>query len=123
MRKIFLVFICIISFPNCNVRKVDKLFELDFNNAINSIDRYDRYRGSMYDFVLADFGFSKTYLEHLTGIQSSVICSEPPYFPSRKDCLNDIRKWKKWYKENKYNITIEQSDSIQKLIYDSHAWW
>ena len=123
MRRIFLVLICIISFSNCNDRKADKMFELDFNNAINSVDRYDNYRGSLHDWVLADFYFSVRYLERLTGIESSVICSEPPYFSSRKDCLNDIKKWKKWYKENKYNITDEQSDSIQKFVYDIHIWW
>ncbi len=28
-----------------------------------------------------------------------------------------------WYKKNKYNISKEHSDSIKKVVSNTHIWW
>jgi hypothetical protein len=103
---------------------VNKEFEKDFQYAIQSVNEYDLYRGYFHESIVGRFYFSTEYLGKLTGIEANFMFAEVvPYYSNREDCLNDIKKWEKWYNQNKYRVTKEQSDSIKKSVWSSHVWW
>ena len=118
--KIILLMI-IIFLCSCESRKVDKSFETDFNYAIRTIANHERMRGTTYDVWVARFYFAASYLEELTGISGNYTTIEHiPYYNTNYDLLLDIKSWKRWYNENKYNITKEHSDSIKSLVSSSY---
>lgn len=123
-RIIFLLLTCIMySCSNTDTCKENDVVKNRFNFYINSINNYDLYRGVITDSLLANFGFSAEVLSDLTGEEHSYIFAEPPSYKTRKDCLSDIKKYKKWYNENKCKITIEKLDSIEKNVYSKRIWW
>ena len=111
------------SCSNTDTCKENDVVKNRFNFYINSINNYDLYRGVITDSLLANFAFSADVFSGLTGEKYSYFESEPPHYKKRKDCLSDIKKYKKWYKENKCNITIEKLDSIEKNVYSKRIWW
>lgn len=125
MKNIIFILILLISFSAAGKNKpVDKDFEEDYKYAIQTVNDCDKYRGSFYDHILAEIYFSMSYLRQLTKIDATCIYADHiPIYQSRRACLKDIRKWKKWYTDNKYNYTKQQSDSIKKLVWSCYIWW
>ena len=125
MKKyIFVLLTCIMySCSNTDTCKENDVVKNRFNFYINSINNYDLNRGEITDSLLANFFLSAEVLSELTKEKNSYIFAEPPKYKTRKDCLSDIKKYKKWYKKNKCNITNEKLDSIEKYVYSKKIWW
>ena len=124
MKTTILLLPIIVLLASCESRKVDKSFEKDFEYALHIVVNHDKAVGVVYDVWAARFFFSQEYLKLLTEIPGSFGIFDPsPYYDTKDDYLQDIKKWKNWYSENKYNITKEYSDSIKKLAWESHIWW
>lgn len=125
-KLLLLIFIVLIS---CNHLTVDNDFKSDFFDAINSIESYEKMdylvkNESPTDSALVIFFSSQSYLYHLTGVFANVEYLDPmPFYRDRSLFLEDKRKWLEWYEKNKYKYTKEQSDSIKKIVWDSHIWW
>lgn len=123
MKKfIFVLLICII-YSCSNTCKENDVVKNRFNYYLNSINNYDLHHGEITDSLLANFFFSAEVLSDLTGEKYSYFESGHPLYKKRKDCLSDIKKYKKWYNKNKCNITIEKLDSIEKYVYSKRIWW
>lgn len=128
MKAIFNIIILGI-FISCMQKTIDSNFESDFKQAINTIDSFEKIKGPFIGYMISDsllvqFYFSQSYLNHLTGTFANVqYCDEIPYYTNREIFEKDKAKWLEWYKKNKYKYTKEQSDSIKKIVWDSHIWW
>ncbi|MDR0790780.1 MAG: hypothetical protein LBO06_08330 [Bacteroidales bacterium] len=104
----------------------NKNVEYDFNRCLNIIDEFNNYEGDIdiTDTIRGKLFFATEYLQKMTGIEGqSVVFAEIPVYYERKDCLNDIQKWKDWFDKNKYKLTSQYNDSIKKSIVRDKIWW
>lgn len=123
-KYIYILLTCIMySCSNTDTCKENNNVKNRFNYYLETINNYDLHREEITDSLLADFYFSSEVLFNLTGEKYSYICADPPIYKTRKDCLSDIKKYKKWYKKNKCNISTEKLDSIEKYVYSKKVWW
>ena len=128
MNKLLVVIFIGISI-SCTKTKVDPLFKRDFNDAINTIDSFEKIRGpfigyKINDSILTKFYFSQSYLNHLTGVFANVqYLDEIPFYSNRKVFEDDKKKWLNWFEKHKYSISKDYSDSIKQVVWNSKIWW
>ena len=116
MRTTVLLLTIVVLLASCELRKVDKSFETDFNYAIRAVNNHEKRKEVKYDVWVSRFYVATSYLEELTGISGTYVTAEhTPFYNTKYDRLQDINNWKHWYNENKYNVTKEYSDSIKSL--------
>lgn len=111
-------FVSIFSFCTNKIEDVP-----EFEKSIEIVKEYDRYIGVVDDTLVSRFYFATEYLTRITKIKASFVIADVPYYKSKKDCDEDIKKWEDWYSLNGHKLTKHESDIILHEITKENIWW
>lgn len=96
-----------IEFKNFYFSKIDEIFIYDSSMSTKDFNYTQSYWLSFYQ--------TTDYLELLTKHKFHFSLGEPPLYKNKSDLNADIIGLKKWYKKNKYGMTIQKADSIVQV--------
>lgn len=91
---------------------VDSAFEEKFNKHLKVLENY----------ALVDFGSEElnnvldavSYINAITEIKSQIYLGDAVLY-GEKEFKQDRKKWRKWYDENKCDMTLNKADSLYSV--------
>jgi len=116
MKFFLLLFGLSILLSNCSRHNCMSTVETNkenFKKFLNIIK--GREAGGKSTFV-DEYKEAINFLSLVTGIDSKADYSSTFGYRDKADYKNDMKQWKKWYKENQCKITNEYVDSVYKRV-------
>lgn len=62
------------------------------------------------------------FMSELSRIRSNVAFGDVTVYENTKDFNKDMSNWKKWYQQNRCNITESHIDSLESAVIKSTSW-
>lgn len=109
MKLLMLIFSLIFSSCKNQVEcKIDAAFKKNFKDKLQviktSMEQEEVYIEPLTEAIL--------YLNAITSIESQINDPHHPIYENKKIMKEDIKKWEKWYEQNKCEMTINKADSL-----------